>query len=175
MPPNKFEQVPKAVGYISGTWDLLHIGHIRVLGRAKALCDVLVVGVTPDETSHKDRSSIPYKQRWEIIKSLRCVDAIVPHTSFEDTACFDKYGINMRIIGPEFGRYAGQRRALSKHREAGIKIVVLSRTPNISTTLIKEAICESKSVIDNCNDSSSDSRELWREETGTPSLRHNSG
>lgn len=155
--------MPVKVGYISGIWDLLHIGHIRVLERAKTLCDVLVVGVFLDKIGHKDKPSIPYIQRREMLESLRCVDVVVPHASFEDTDCFDEYGVNVRIIGPEFGRYAGQNRVLLEHHKAGIKVVMLPRTPNISVTLIKEVIREGTSITDTCDDSSPGSGELWRE------------
>lgn len=141
----------KIVAYAAGCWDLFHIGHLRYLKKAKALCDVLVVSVNTDEmivTYKGEPPVIPYKQRREIVQSLRCVDIVIPHISLEDTTGFDEYGINTKVIGPEFGQHSGQRRVLSKHRKAGIEIVMVSRTPNISTTIIKEAIREGKNVTE---------------------------
>lgn len=166
------------IAYASGCWDLFHVGHLRYLERAKRLCDILVVSINTDEMIMEYKGEppiIPYKQRWEIIESLRCVDIVIPHTSLEDTTGFDEYGISMKIIGPEFGQHAGQRRVLSEHHKEGIRIVTLSRTPNISTTGIKEAIREGKSVMDNYNDSSPNSSRLWRREVGTPDLCDSSG
>lgn len=169
--------MPIRVGYFSGVWDLLHIGHIRALEQAKALCDILVVGVCTDEhvIGYKGIApTIPYKQRLEVMKSIQCIDEVIPRTSFYATAEFEEHGVNIRIVGPEYGRYPGQREMLPKHSKIGIKVVVLPRTPNISTSLIKEAIRENKSVVDYCSSDSSGLNKLCGEETKHLDLCHNS-
>lgn len=68
------------VGYASGVFDLFHIGHLRLLETARGLCDHLLVGVSTDELVHayKDRwPVIPYAERAEIVRALKCVDAVV--------------------------------------------------------------------------------------------------
>ena len=66
------------VGYTTGVFDLFHVGHIRLLRRAKAKCDKLIVGVTTDElVSYKHKQAvIPFEERVEIIRdktnNLKC-------------------------------------------------------------------------------------------------------
>lgn len=68
-----------------GTFDLFHIGHLRLLERAAALGDRLVVGVSTDEfTREKGKTSIqPYEERVRIVAALRVVDAVFPEKSWD--------------------------------------------------------------------------------------------
>lgn len=139
----------KIVAYVSGSWDLFHIGHLRYLQRAKELCDILVVGINTDEmiASYKDGPPvIPYEQRWAIVKSLSCVDVVVPHLSLEDTTGFKEHGVSIRVISTDFEAVEKRKEVKRQHKEQGIALVRLNRTPNISTTIIKEAIREGKSI-----------------------------
>ena len=71
----------KIIGYTTGVFDLFHIGHLNILKRAKENCDELIVGVNTDELvlSYKSKSPIiPFKDRIEIIRSLKCVDKVFP-------------------------------------------------------------------------------------------------
>ena len=58
------------IGYLSGTCDLFHIGHLNIIKRAKARCDYLIVGVH-ETTSFKGgrRTFIPYPERLEIVRA----------------------------------------------------------------------------------------------------------
>ena len=68
------------IGYTAGVFDLFHIGHLTLLKNAKALCDKLVVGVTVDElVLYKGKHAmIPFSDRIEIIRNIKCVDAAIP-------------------------------------------------------------------------------------------------
>ena len=68
------------VGYTAGVFDLFHIGHLNMLKNAAALCDKLIVGVTTDElVSYKNKKAvIPFHERLEIVRNIKCVDAAVP-------------------------------------------------------------------------------------------------
>ena len=62
-----------------GTFDFLHVGHIRLLQRAKALGDYLIVGLSTDpfnELKHKS-AFIPYAQRKEILEAIKFVDLVI--------------------------------------------------------------------------------------------------
>ena len=68
------------VGVIGGVFDLLHIGHINMLKRAKELVDVLIVIIATDDTVKKMKNREPlHKQEWrkDVISSLRYVDAAI--------------------------------------------------------------------------------------------------
>ena len=70
----------ETVGYTTGVFDLFHIGHLRLLQRAKSRCDRLIVGVSTDELvqSYKNKKPvIPFEERSEIVAALKCVDVVV--------------------------------------------------------------------------------------------------
>ena len=65
-----------------GTWDLLHIGHVRYLRNAKSRGDVLIVGVDSDRTVKKYKGElrpvVPYVERSEMLTYQSCVDLVTP-------------------------------------------------------------------------------------------------
>lgn len=126
--------------YVSGSFDLFHIGHVNVIKQAKNLCGVdskLVVGVHTDESVLKRKDHlpvIPFEQRFQIIQALKDADIVVKldgFDQFEDQ--IEKYDIGTWCIGDD---YAGKFDYLSKL----CNVVYLKRTPNVSTTLIREKI-----------------------------------
>ena len=74
MKLNKFE-----VGYATGVFDLFHVGHLRLLKRAKERCNKLIVGVTTDElVSYKYKKAvIPFEERMEIISCIQYVAGLI--------------------------------------------------------------------------------------------------
>lgn len=70
----------KIIVLANGCFDLLHVGHVRYLSEAKALGDVLVVGINSDRQVAKlkgrGRPAVPAEERAELIASLRFVDAV---------------------------------------------------------------------------------------------------
>src|SRR5947207_2196504 len=93
-----------------GTFDLFHIGHLRILTRARQLGDRLVVGVSTDELNlskknYKPIFSLAY--RMEIIAALSCVDAVFPEESMELKKDYvQKYGADILVMGNDWeGRF----------------------------------------------------------------------
>lgn len=140
QPPLRQMNPGDRVGYIAGAWDLFHVGHLRVLERAKGFVDVLVVGLNTDDyiTSYKEKPVIPYDQRREILMGLSCVDIVVPHIGFEDTFPLDEMGVEVRFVGEQYGQYEGEARNLEELSHRGLTVIRLPRTPGISTSLIRE-------------------------------------
>jgi D-beta-D-heptose 7-phosphate kinase/D-beta-D-heptose 1-phosphate adenosyltransferase len=70
----------KRIVFTNGCFDLLHIGHIRYLEKAKALGDILVVGVNSDQSVSRIkgpyRPILPEEERAEVLSGLGCVDYI---------------------------------------------------------------------------------------------------
>jgi len=83
----------------NGCFDLLHVGHVRYLAGAKALGDILVVGINSDEHAHKlkgaGRPFLPQNERAELISALRCVDFV---TIFDEPTVEEL----IRAIRPDF-------------------------------------------------------------------------
>lgn len=68
------------IGVTSGSFDLIHLGHVKYLARAKELCDVLIVGVDSDAKIRRrkgdDRPMVPQQERLEMLAYQRPVDLI---------------------------------------------------------------------------------------------------
>jgi D-beta-D-heptose 7-phosphate kinase / D-beta-D-heptose 1-phosphate adenosyltransferase len=75
----------KRVVFTNGCFDLLHVGHLRYLEKARSLGDLLVVGVNSDSSVQSlkgpKRPILPLEERMEILSGLKCVDYV---TSFEE-------------------------------------------------------------------------------------------
>jgi rfaE bifunctional protein nucleotidyltransferase chain/domain len=79
-----------AIVLANGCFDLIHAGHIRYLQGAKALGDILIVGINSDEQVSRlkgnGRPFMPENERAEIISALRCVDfvTVFPESTVEE-------------------------------------------------------------------------------------------
>jgi glycerol-3-phosphate cytidylyltransferase len=162
--------------YISGVWDLFHIGHLNALRRASELGDFLIAGVVMDEfaTEYKgEQPAIPFIQRYAIVASIRYVDVVVPVTSFDIPPC--EYDISIRACGPEYGKYPGQQVVLKKFHDMGIETPTVPRTPGISTTIIKERIINASKENCHCHNVTADFRSGMSAERFIDLCRHSIG
>ena len=120
-----------------GTFDVFHVGHIRVLQRAAALGDRLVVGVSADALNIAKKGRAPvYTQdeRMEIVASLRVVDEVFVEESLEEKRDYIlRYHADVLVMGDD---WAGKFDWVSDVCE----VVYLPRTPSVSTTGIIEHI-----------------------------------
>ena len=139
--------INRQVVFAPGCFDLFHVGHLNFLKTAAALGDFLVVGVTTSKHmqalwADKGDEIIPFEQRRKIVEALRYVDVTVPYEPYEtdDFSVFDKYDVTIWAVGPEHGRYEFQGRVDRELERRGIQLVVIPRTPNISTMMIKKKI-----------------------------------
>jgi len=123
-----------------GTFDLFHIGHLNLIKRAKELGDYLIVGVSTDEFSAKEKDKIavvPFHERATIIESIKYVDKVIPEYSWEQKiADIHKFDINIFVMGDD---WKGKFDFLRGH---GCEVIYLPRTPEISSTAIKRNIRE---------------------------------
>ncbi|MEU4601829.1 adenylyltransferase/cytidyltransferase family protein [Kribbella sp. NPDC023972] len=68
------------IGFLAGVFDLFHVGHLDVLGRATQACDRLVVGVLTDDwaiNAWGARPFVPLVERAQLLEHLRCVDEVI--------------------------------------------------------------------------------------------------
>ena len=122
-----------------GTFDVFHVGHIRVLQRAAALGDRLVVGVSADALNIAKKGRAPvYTQdeRMEIVASLRVVDEVFVEESLELKRDYIlEHGADVLVMGDDWeGRF-------DEFRDI-CEVVYLPRTPAISTTALIEKISD---------------------------------
>ena len=116
-----------------GTYDLLHVGHINLLRRAKELGDYLIVVLSTDEfnaVKHKTAYH-PYEARKTILEAIRYVDEVIPEFNWEQKIkdVVDNQ-VDVFVMGDD---WAGQFDFLKDYCE----VVYLPRTEDISTTKIK--------------------------------------
>lgn len=136
--------------YTNGTFDVLHIGHINLLQRARELGDRLVVGVNTDEylAEKKGKHTIyPYEQRAELLQAVSYVDEVVPIRSLEDKYFyFEQYQVSLFVIGSDYRGYPDMQNI----RDFGVPVQFLERTENVasSITRIEMKIRDSEKRID---------------------------
>lgn len=117
-----------------GTFDLLHIGHINILQRAKELGDYLIVGLSTDSFNEaKNKKSYhSFENRKHILESIRFVDQVIPENSWDqkikDVIDLD---IDIFVMGDD---WKGKFDFLKEYCE----VIYLPRTIGISTSKIKD-------------------------------------
>ncbi len=116
-----------------GTYDLLHIGHINLLRRAKALGDYLIVGLSTDEfNAVKGKKAYhSFEERKQLLEAIKYVDLIVEENSWADKKIHIKqYNVDIFVMGSD---WTGKFDELSDL----CQVIYLPRTEGISTTKIK--------------------------------------
>lgn len=126
----------KKVVLTYGTFDLFHVGHLRLLKRLAALGDHLIVGVSSDEfNTIKGKSTIiPYEERVEIISSLPFVSAVIPENTWEQKKQdIRQYNVDIFAMGSDWTGKFDELKNLCQ-------VIYLPRTQYISTTQIKHYV-----------------------------------
>ena len=129
------------IGYLSGTFDLFHIGHLNILRRARALCDYLVVGVHPDASHKKKEAFIPFGERKEIVRACKYVDRVID-ASPEDSEAWDRLHYDKLFVGSDYKGSERFARYETFFRDKGVEIVYLPYTQGTSSTQIRHALEE---------------------------------
>lgn len=126
------------IGYLSGTFDLFHVGHLNLLRRAKEQCDYLIVGVHYGGAWKGKETFIPLDERKAIIAACKYVDQVVDAPD-EDDEAWNTYHYNMLFVGSD---YKGTER-FNRYEEEfkdKVKIVYFPYTKGTSSTQIRAAI-----------------------------------
>jgi glycerol-3-phosphate cytidylyltransferase len=122
-----------------GTFDVFHVGHVRMLNRAKELGDRLVVGVSADELNVRKKGRAPVftqDERLEIVANVKAVDEVFVEESLELKRDYVlQHGADVLVMGDD---WAGRFDELSDV----CSVVYLPRTPSVSTTALIEHIAQ---------------------------------
>ncbi|MFV3382631.1 MULTISPECIES: adenylyltransferase/cytidyltransferase family protein [Pseudomonas] len=124
-----------------GTFDLFHVGHLRLLQRLRALGDRLIVGVSTDEfnASKGKQCVIPFEHRCEVVRNLKQVDLVIPESCWSqklDDIC--RYKVDVFGMGAD---WQGKFDDLGEYCE----VIYLERTQDISTTHLKNVLADLRS------------------------------
>lgn len=128
--------VKKVITY--GTFDLIHMGHINILRRAKELGNHLTVAVSTDEFNrlkHKDAYH-SFEERKQILEAIQYVDEVIPENDWgQKVKDVKKHDIDVFVMGDD---WEGEFDFLKPHCE----VVYLARTEGVSTTKIKRDLSQ---------------------------------
>lgn len=119
-----------------GTFDMFHIGHLRLLQRLKKLGDKLIVAVSTDEfNAIKGKTTvIPFADRVEIVQNIKCVDEVIAENDWEQKVSdIQKYNVSIFAMGNDWeGKF--------DYLKEWCEVVYLPRTEGISTSYLKQVL-----------------------------------
>ena len=120
-----------------GTFDVFHVGHLRILQRARNLGDYLIVGVSTDKLNSTKKGRHPLyseTERVEIVSALNCVDEVFLEESLElKRKYLQAHKADILVMGDDWEGKFDEFNDICK-------VVYLPRTPSISTTAVIEKI-----------------------------------
>ena len=125
--------------FTTGTYDILHYGHINLLRESKALGDYLIVGL--NITKNGKETYYSYEDRKAMLEAIKYVDEVVPINKQEDKYYYLD-NTDIFAIGSDYIGY-NDIEEIKKHS----KVVFIERTPNISTSKIKQDIVKYKRIV----------------------------
>lgn len=130
-------------GYTTGVFDLFHVGHLRILKKARQLCDHLIVGVTSDELvfSRKGRwPVIQQHERMEILTGISCVSDVVPQNTMDKLSAFKQHKFDIMFVGDDW-KHTPQWQTLERSLgPLGVEFVYFPYTLNVSSTKLNSIL-----------------------------------
>ena len=141
------------VGYTTGVFDLFHVGHLRLLNRAKSRCDRLIVGVSTDELVleyKRKKPVIPFEERAEIVSALKCVDEVVPQKHRDKVAAYHEIKFDIMFVGSDWKGSDLFNEVESELAGHGVDVVYFEYTSNVSSTSLQstlQAIYDDESLV----------------------------
>ena len=126
----------KTVVYTSGTFDLLHINHLKMIEYARALGDILIVGVNTDElvASYKSEPIIPFEERIALMKAIKGPDIVIPQKELDHTEKVKKLHFDIFVVGDD---WAGKYDYL---KDLGVDVVYFPYGDKVSSSSLKKKI-----------------------------------
>ena len=126
----------KTVVYTSGTFDMLHINHLKMIEYARALGDILIVGVNTDElvASYKSEPIIPFEERIALMKAIKYPDVVIPQHSLDHRDKVKKLNFDVFVVGDDWtGKY-------DYLKEMGVTVVYFPYGKGVSSSSLREKI-----------------------------------
>ena len=124
-----------------GVFDLIHIGHVNLFRRARALGDKLIVAVQTSEVvlKYKPGAKLVYstEERMYMVKAIRFVDEVVTYEGVDEIV--KSIDFDVFVTGPD-QTHEGFQKAMNWCKNNGKEVVVLPRTEGISSSWLKEQI-----------------------------------
>ena len=128
----------KTVVYTSGTFDMLHINHLRLIEYARGLGDILIVGVNTDElvASYKSTPMIPFEDRIALMRAIKGPDLVIPQHSLDHRDKVKKLKFDVFVVGDDWvGKY-------DYLEELGVTVVYTPYGRGVSSSSLKTQIAK---------------------------------
>jgi len=129
------------IGYLSGTFDLFHIGHLNLLRRAKEKCDFLIVGVHDSGAWKGKETFIPLEERKEIVAACKYVDKVVDSCR-EDSDAWNLWHYDYLFVGSDYKGTERFNRYTEFFKDKNVEIVFFPYTQSTSSTQIRKNILQ---------------------------------
>ena len=127
------------IGYLSGTFDLFHVGHLNLLRRAKKHCDYLIVGVHDSGKWKGKETFIPLEERKAIVAACKYVDKVVDSCR-EDSDAWALWHYDRLFVGSDYKGTERFNRYEEYFKDKGVEIVYFPYTQSTSSTQIRKAV-----------------------------------
>lgn len=131
------------VGYVPGAWDMFHIGHLRIIERARQHCDQLVVGVVVDDALFEakgKRPIVPFAERLEVVRSIDLVDDVVADRSSNKLDAWQRVGFDVLFKGDDWRGTPKGDRLEAQMRTVGIVVHYFPYTAHTSSTALRSIL-----------------------------------
>jgi D-beta-D-heptose 7-phosphate kinase/D-beta-D-heptose 1-phosphate adenosyltransferase len=134
----------KRIVFTNGCFDLLHLGHVRYLEKAKSLGDILVVGINSDRSVQSlkgpERPILPEEEREEILSSLECVDYVTIFNELTPLELISSLQPHILVKGGDWTKETAVGKEVVE--KSGGEVVILpfvegSSTSNLIETILK--------------------------------------
>lgn len=125
-----------SIVYVSGTFDLFHSNHLKMIEYGRGLGSTLIVGVSTDELvcSYKKEPAVPFEERISIVKGLKYPDVVVPQHTLDHDETVKNLNIDIFVIGDDWkGKY-------DYLKELGVKVFYFPYGAGVSSTNLKTKI-----------------------------------
>ena len=122
---------------------MLHVNHLNLLNYARALGDLLIVGVNTDELVAEYKSSpiVPFSERIALVKALEMTQVVIPQHSLNHTDKVSKLNFDIFVVGDDwYGKY-------DYLVDLGIKVFYFPYGKGASSTNIKEKVFDQYSKL----------------------------
>lgn len=127
------------IGYLSGTFDLFHVGHLNLLRNAKSKCDYLIVGVHDSGKWKGKETFIPLDERKAIVAACKYVDKVVD-SCIEDSDAWNLWHYDRLFVGSDYKGTERFKKYESFFKDKNVEIVYFPYTQSTSSTMIRKTV-----------------------------------